>query len=157
MFYLCIISPLSLYMILHLTVYVWSHWSLYIITHLSQHTDSLVLVSGVAIGDTPVTVTQDKKKRDRPPKNPDESSRHSYKKRTTRLCTQCVSSNRSETSKTCKGIGGAKFCQYLNSQDLGLHMVFHKIRQDSECITSTTTDSTVSRVHEGRRGEPTHY
>jgi len=45
----------------------------------SEHADSLVLVSGVAIGGAPVTVTQDKKKRGRPPKKPDESSRHSYK------------------------------------------------------------------------------
>ena len=83
----------------------------------------------------PVKATQDKKRGDnwgcpshcytrqeergRPPKKPDESSRHSYKKRVTRLCAQCVSSNRSEDSKTCKGSGGAKFCQYLNSQDLG--------------------------------------
>ena len=49
----------------------------------SEHTDSLVLVSGVAIGGDPVTATQDKKKRVRPPKKPDESSRHSYKKRDT--------------------------------------------------------------------------
>ena len=85
----------------------------------SEHSDSLVLVSGVAIGGAPVTATQDKKKRGRPPKKPDESSRHSYKKRATRLCAQCVSSNRSEVSKTCKGSGGDRFCQYLNSQDLG--------------------------------------
>ena len=45
--------------------------------------DSLVLVSGVAIGGSPVIATQDKKKRG------------------------------------CNGSGGAKFCQYLNSQDLG--------------------------------------
>jgi hypothetical protein len=45
----------------------------------SEHADSLVLVSGVVIGGVPVTVTQDKKKRCRPPKKPDESSRHSYK------------------------------------------------------------------------------
>ena len=80
------------------------------ITSYSEYVDSLVLVSGVEIGGTPVTVTQDKKKCDRPPKKPDESSRHSYKKGVTRLCTQCVSSNRSETVKTCKVNGGVKFC-----------------------------------------------
>ena len=37
----------------------------------SEHVDSLVLVSGVAIGGVPVTDTQDKKKRGRPPKKPD--------------------------------------------------------------------------------------
>ena len=36
----------------------------------SEHADSLVLVSGVAIGVAPVTVTQEKKKRVRPPKKP---------------------------------------------------------------------------------------
>ena len=36
----------------------------------SEHADSLVLVSGVTIGGAPVTVTQDKKKHGRPPKNP---------------------------------------------------------------------------------------
>ncbi len=86
----------------------------------SEHADSLVLVSRVAIGVAQVTVTQDKKKRGRPPKKPDESVRHSYKKWVTRLYRQCVSSNRSETEKACKGNGGGKFCLYLNSQDLGL-------------------------------------
>ena len=96
----------------------------------SEHTDSLVLVSGVAIGGVPVTATQDKKKRDRQPKKPDESYRHSYKKRVTRLCAQRVSSNWSETAKTCKGSGGAKFCQYLNSQDRGTAHGVPIIRQD---------------------------
>ena len=113
------------------------HWWSKVASILTTSTTEteLISVTTCSIGGDPVKATQDKKsgdnwgcpshwytrqeERGRPPKKPDESSRHSYKKRDTRLCVQCVSSNRSEDSKTCKGSGGAKFCQYLNSQDLG--------------------------------------
>ena len=47
----------------------------------SQHTDSVVVVSGIAIGGAPVTDPQDGKKVGRPRKKAEDTSTHSYKKR----------------------------------------------------------------------------
>ena len=79
----------------------------------SQHTDSVVVVSGI-VGGVPVTAPQDRKKVGRPLKNAEDSSSHSYKKREPNRCALCISSNRMETANTCKGRGGSKFCQFAS-------------------------------------------